>query len=192
MKTVASFFAALIVAASASAKDPEVVIKTSQGDITLRLFADKSPITVENFLDYVDSGHYRDTIFHRVILQFMIQGGGFNAQMEQKPVKEPIKNESGNRLHNKRGTIAMARTSAPDSATAQFYINHRDNLNLDWSPGKPGYAVFGEVTDGMHVVDAIAIEPTGTVGHYRDVPLKPITILDVVKVSAKAKAPAKK
>ncbi len=161
--------------------NPTVVIKTSEGDITLVLFADESPITVENFLAYVDSGFYSGTIFHRVIPNFMIQGGGFDKNMQEKDTRDPIVNESKNRLHNTRGTIAMARTNNPDSATAQFYINHRNNLNLDWAPGREGYAVFGEVTEGMDVVDFIATAPTGQRGHFRDVPEQAIVIKEIVR-----------
>jgi len=171
----------LPLAATAETAAPEVVIKTSEGDITLRLDAVKAPVTVENFLSYVDSGFYNGTIFHRVISDFMIQGGGFLPDMTQKPVGEPIVNESKNRLHNIRGTIAMARTNDPDSATSQFYINQRSNLQLDWAPGRPGYTVFGEVVEGMDVVDYIASAPTGRVGPFGDVPLDPITIVEVVR-----------
>jgi len=161
--------------------NPSVIIKTSDGDITLVLFADKSPITVENFLGYVDAGFYSGTIFHRVIPNFMIQGGGFDEKMQEKDARDPIVNESKNKLHNTRGTIAMARTNNPDSATAQFYINHRNNLNLDWKPGRMGYAVFGEVTKGMDVVDYIATAPTGRRGPFRDVPEKAIVIKEIVR-----------
>ena len=124
--------------ASADDTNPKVLMKTTDGDITIELFADKSPITVENFLRYVDDGHFDGTVFHRVIPNFMIQGGGFTAELEEKPTHEPIVNESRNKLHNTRGTLAMARTSDPDSAAAQFFINQRSNLRLDWSPGKDG------------------------------------------------------
>ncbi len=163
--------------------NPEVIIKTSQGDIIVRLFRDKSPATVENFLAYVESGHYNGTIFHRVIPQFMIQGGGFTPQMQEKETGDPVANESKNRLHNTRGTLAMARTNDPDSATAQFFINHRNNLRLDWAPGRPGYTVFGEVVDGMAVVDYIAMVPTQKVGPYGDVPVEPIIIESIERKS---------
>lgn len=165
----------------AVSKNPQVVIKTSEGDITLRLFADKAPVTVANFLSYMDSGFYRDTIFHRVIPNFMIQGGGFTADMVEKKTAPPIINESKNRKHNTRGTIAMARTSDPDSATAQFFINQRSNLQLDWAPGKDGYTVFGEVVQGMNVVDFIATAPTGRMGGMGDVPKQAIIIEDIVR-----------
>lgn len=163
--------------------DPQVVIKTSEGDITLRLFRDKAPITVANFLAYVDSGHYNGTIFHRVIPNFMIQGGGFLPDMTEKETGEPIVNESRNRLHNIRGTVAMARTADPDSAAAQFFINQRSNLRLDWMPGQEGYTVFGEVTDGMSVVDYMASSPVQTLNGHRDVPVEPILIQEIVRES---------
>jgi len=182
-----------LVAGLASADDanPKVLMKTTDGDITIELFADKSPITVENFLRYVDEGHFDGTVFHRVIPNFMIQGGGFTAELEEKPTHEPIVNESRNKLHNTRGTLAMARTSDPDSAAAQFFINQRSNLRLDWSPGKNGYTVFGEVTDGMQVVDIIALSDTGAAqamttrgpSVFQDVPVKPVVILSVSRLS---------
>lgn len=161
--------------------NPQVIIKTNQGDITLRLFADKSPITVDNFLGYVDSGHYSGTIFHRVIPKFMVQGGGFLPDMTEKAVRDPIANESKNRLHNIRGSVAMARTNDPDSATAQFFINQRTNLQLDWGPGKAGYAVFGEVIDGMSAVDFMASAPRTRVSGHDDVPVEPIIIQEIVR-----------
>jgi len=164
--------------------NPQVVIKTSEGDITLRLFRDKAPLTVDNFLAYVDAGFYNGTIFHRVIPNFMIQGGGMLPDMTEKPTNDPVKNESKNRLHNTRGTIAMARTNDPDSATAQFFINQRNNLQLDWSPGGDGYTVFGEVILGMGIVDFIATAPTGTVAMFSDVPLQPVIINEIVRANA--------
>jgi cyclophilin family peptidyl-prolyl cis-trans isomerase len=169
------------IAAESATSNPRVVIKTSEGDITLQLFADKAPVTVANFLEYVDSGFYKGTIFHRVIPNFMIQGGGFGPDMVEKNTGDPIVNESKNRAHNTRGTIAMARTNDPDSATSQFFINQRSNLQLDWAPGKEGYTVFGEVIQGMDIVDFIATAPTGTVGGMGDVPKQPIIIKDVVR-----------
>ena len=163
--------------------NPQVVISTNYGDITVRLYRDKSPITVENFLAYAEEGFYDGTIFHRVIPNFMIQGGGMTPEMEEKPTRDPIVNESKNRLHNVRGTLAMARTSDPDSATAQFFINQRSNLRLDWQPGAPGYTVFGEVIDGMSVVDYISTSPTGEVGRHANVPLEPVVITKVARKS---------
>lgn len=171
----------LMLAATARGEDsglpsPQVVIETNQGSITLRLFRDQAPATVENFLRYVDEGFYDGTIFHRVVSNFMIQGGGFLPDMSEKPTREPVVNESRNRLHNIRGTVAMARTSDPDSATAQFFINQRTNLRLDWAPGQPGYTVFGEVTDGMSVVDFLATAPVQEVAGHANVPVEPIVI----------------
>jgi cyclophilin family peptidyl-prolyl cis-trans isomerase len=183
MKRFAGVLMCVLVALPAMAKDPEVIIRTSHGDVRLRLFESQAPVTVANFLSYVDSGFYSGTIFHRVIPRFMIQGGGFTERMEQKPTREPIKNEAKNRLHNERGTIAMARTNDPDSATSQFFINVRNNIRLDWAPGNPGYTVFGEVIDGMFVVDSIAVEPTGNFMGHADVPVTPVTIKEVVRVS---------
>jgi cyclophilin family peptidyl-prolyl cis-trans isomerase len=171
---------AIATAEEVATANPRVIIKTSEGDITVQLFADKAPVTVANFLSYVDSGFYNDTIFHRVIPNFMIQGGGFGPDMVEKAAGEPIVNESKNRLHNTRGTLAMARTSDPDSATAQFFINQRSNLRLDWAPGQDGYTVFGEVLQGMDIVDFITTAPTGTVSGMGDVPLQAIVIKEIV------------
>ena len=165
---------------------PVVIIKTGKGDIKVKLFKDKAPLTVENFLKYVDSGHYENTIFHRVIGNFMIQGGGFTSDMQQKPTKAPIKNEAQNGLANKRGTLAMARTGVIDSATSQFFINVVDNAFLDFRSPDPqgfGYCVFGEVVEGMDVVDAIRAVRTTRVGMFSDVPAEPVEIIQVVRVS---------
>lgn len=180
---VSTLAASTTVAAENTLPNPQVTIKTNQGNITLRLFRDKAPITVENFLSYVDSGHYNGTIFHRVINDFMIQGGGFLPDMTEKEVGEPIVNESINRKHNTRGTIAMARTNDPDSATAQFFINQRTNLRLDWVPGKIGYTVFGEVVQGLSVVDYMATAPIAQVGGHENVPVDPIIIKEIVRKS---------
>ncbi len=164
-----------------------VMLKTSEGDITLELYPEKAPKTVKNFLEYVKGGHYDNTIFHRVINGFMIQGGGFTENLTQKPTNEPIKNEANNGLSNKRGTIAMARTQVVDSATAQFFINVVDNNFLDYKGDNPheyGYCVFGHVTDGMDVIDKIKVVQTQTQGPYQDLPAKPITILKAVEVPA--------
>jgi cyclophilin family peptidyl-prolyl cis-trans isomerase len=169
----------LVIAEEATVDNPKVVITTSEGDITIELFADKAPVTVENFLAYVNSGFYNDTIFHRVIPNFMIQGGGFTADMAQKATSDPIVNESGNRVHNTRGTIAMARTSDPNSATSQFFINQRSNLQLDWAPGREGYTVFGEVIGGMDIVDFITTAPTGRSNMMNDVPVEIVVIKGV-------------
>ncbi|HEY8019882.1 MAG TPA: peptidylprolyl isomerase [Thermoanaerobaculia bacterium] len=163
-------------AAPSTAAHPRVTLETTKGKIVVELDAQKAPKSVANFLDYVKSHQFDGTIFHRVIPGFMIQGGGFTAAMQQKPTKPPVVNEASNGLSNQRGTIAMARTSDPNSATAQFFINLVDNKNLDYSPGNPGYTVFGKVVEGMSVVDKIASVPTGTNGPYSDVPREPITI----------------
>lgn len=159
---------------------PKVLIQTTLGDFTLELDADKAPLSVENFLAYVDSGFYDGTIFHRVIPRFVVQGGGFTPDMRQKPTEAPVKNESDNGLSNVRGSIAMARTADPDSATAQFYINLKDNLPLDAADGRPGYTVFGKVVKGLDTLDDIAAKPTGNAGAHRDVPREPI-IMEKVK-----------
>jgi len=161
-----------------------ITLKTNKGDIKIRLFEEDAPITAKNFLDYVDSGFYKGTVFHRVIPGFMVQGGGFSADFVQKPTKEPIKNEAANQLSNRRGTLAMARTNVVDSATAQFFINLVDNDFLDFKAPTPqnyGYCVFGEVVEGMDVVDAIAGVKTGSRGMHRDVPAENIVILDAVR-----------
>jgi peptidyl-prolyl cis-trans isomerase B (cyclophilin B) len=159
---------------------PQVKLQTTLGDVVLKLDAKKAPLSVKNFLVYVKEGHYDGTIFHRVIPGFMAQGGGYTEKFQQKPTHPPIKNEADNRLLNKRGTIAMARTPDPDSATAQFFINYADNGFLDYKSSTPsgwGYAVFGEVVQGMDVVDKMATIPTGKGGPMpTDVPQTPIVI----------------
>jgi cyclophilin family peptidyl-prolyl cis-trans isomerase len=182
---------AAALAAPAMAANPQVMLETSKGNIVIELDAKAAPITVNNFLAYVKSGFYDGTVFHRVIPNFMIQGGGFTANMEQKPTRETIVNESANGLANKRGTIAMARTSEPNSATAQFFINLKDNSFLDKATAQDGvgYCVFGKVVKGMDVVDTIAAVKTGTVGVNQDVPLQAVVIKKAVVVGA---APAPK
>ena len=175
-------------AALADDDKPRVELDTTAGKIVLELDAKKAPISVENFLKYVDDGFYNGLIFHRVIPGFMIQGGGFSEKLEERDrasgVRPAIKNESGNGLSNARGTVAMARTKDPNSATCQFYINHADNDFLDTSGG--GYAVFGKVVEGLDVVDAIAKVPTTTRmtahGPAENVPIKPITIKSAKRV----------
>ncbi len=158
-----------------------VLLETSMGNITVELYPEKAPVSVRNFLAYVKEGHYDGLIFHRVIRDFMIQGGGFTKEMkERSPAHPPIKNEAGNGLRNERGTIAMARTGVVDSATAQFFINvvNNDFLNhVDETPRGFGYAVFGKVIEGMGVVDKIRAVPTGRVSMFQDVPLEAVTIL---------------
>jgi len=159
---------------------PVVVIHTSQGNIKVELYEDQAPVTVKNFLDYAQKGYYDGTIFHRVIPGFMVQGGGFDAELAPRPTEAPIKNEADNGLSNGRGTLAMARTNEPDSATAQFFINVVDNPALDHR-GKQsgrtwGYAVFGRVIEGMDVVDKIRFVQTEARGPHQDVPVEPVFI----------------
>ncbi|MGB1273340.1 MAG: peptidylprolyl isomerase [Luminiphilus sp.] len=183
--------AIIVLSSSAIAENPIVKLETSEGAITVVLFADKAPQTVENFLAHVDEGFYENTVFHRVIDNFMVQGGGFDVDLKQKNTERKVINESKNRVHNDRGTLAMARTSDPDSAGSQFFINQRNNPRLDWTPFKPGYTVFGEVITGMRVVDFMASTPTGNAVGTTDkgqmplqnVPLDPIVLLRVTRVS---------
>jgi len=166
-----------------SDSNPLIQIETSKGEIILELNRAKAPVSVENFIAYASAGHYDGTIFHRVIKGFMIQGGGLTADMQEKPTGEPIVNEANNKLKNKTGTVAMARTAEIDSATAQFFINTDDNRDLDHGGLKPelyGYAVFGEVVDGMDVVYTIEQEATASVAGYDDVPVEPVVIESVV------------
>ncbi len=172
--------AAPVVAEEKKAVDPQVELDTSKGKIVLALYPQKAPETVKNFLGYVDAKFYDGTIFHRVIPKFMIQGGGFSADMKRKPTGKPIINEADNGLKNDRGTIAMARTSDPHSATAQFFINSANNDFLNFKSKTSqgwGYVVFGRITQGMKVLDAISKAGTGARGSYRDVPLESIVIL---------------
>lgn len=153
-----------------------VVLTTSLGDITIEMFPDEAPITVKNFMQYVDDGFYEGTIFHRVIPKFVLQGGGFSAEMKQKTTRAPIKNEADNDLQNTRGTLSMARTQDIHSATSQFFVNLVDNAFLDHGTRDFGYAVFAKVTTGMEVVDRIARVKTGAHGPHQDVPLEPVII----------------
>ena len=167
-------------------KHPIILIKTTAGDIKVELDAEKAPISVKNFLQYVNEGHYNGTIFHRVIDGFMVQGGGFTKDMQQKPVHAPIKIESDNGLKNTRGTLAMARTSDVNSATAQFFINVVDNSFLDFRAKNPsgyGYAVFGHVIEGMDIVDKIKKTKTGNKGAFENVPVESIEIIDAKQIS---------
>ena len=167
------------VGSAAQGENPVVVIETSMGDITVELFPDRAPKSVENFLAYVSQGFYDGTIFHRVISNFMIQGGGFTADMQKKDTRAPIENEADNGLKNGRGTLAMARTPEIHSATGQFFINVKDNAFLDYkgpSAADFGYAVFGQVTEGLDVVDKIKSVKTGGAGPYQDVPVEAVVI----------------
>ena len=168
---------------SAAGAAPKVRMKTSLGDVVIELYPEKAPKTVANFLKYVDDGFYSDTIFHRVIPGFMIQGGGFEKNMSQKKTREPIELESRNGLKNDRGTIAMARTSVPNSATAQFFINTVNNNGLNYpQPDGNGYAVFGKVIEGLDTVDKIAGVKTGRAGMHGDVPVEPVIIESVERI----------
>jgi cyclophilin family peptidyl-prolyl cis-trans isomerase len=180
-------FSLLIIAGSAIAEDinPKVVLETSKGKIVLELFPDNAPETVKNFLDYVDAKYYDGTVFHRVIPNFMIQGGGFTTDMKRKTTQAPIKNEADKGLKNERGTISMARTGDPHSATAQFFINsknndflnHRSKTQQGW-----GYTAFGKVVEGMKTVDAISAVKTKTLGGFRDVPAEPVVITSATRL----------
>lgn len=168
-----------------SVSNPLIQIETSLGEIILELNAAKAPITVANFIAYAQAGHYDGTIFHRVIKEFMIQGGGLTPELKEKPTGEPIKNEAPNKLRNRTGTIAMARASEVDSAQAQFFINTADNKSLDHAGLKPevyGYAVFGEVIDGMDVVYTIEQLATGAVEEHQDLPQEMVTIEKVTVI----------
>jgi cyclophilin family peptidyl-prolyl cis-trans isomerase len=190
------FIAAAVLAvggiAGAQAENVRVLMDTSQGAIELELYPDKAPRTVENFLAYVDEGFYDGTVFHRVIDGFMIQGGGYDTDYQRKPTRDPIPNEADNGLKNEKGTIAMARTMEPDSATAQFFINDADNPNLDHTAKTVrgwGYAVFGRVTDGMDVVERISALPTRVrSAGLRNVPETQVVIERVTRVQAEEQA----
>ncbi len=177
----------LLVQNLSAADNPTALIHTSSGDIKLELYAEKAPVSVENFINYAKSGFYDGTIFHRVISHFMIQGGGFTPDMEKKPTGEPIANEAGNGLSNLRGTVAMARTNDPHSATAQFFINTQDNVNLDYAGGTNsrtwGYAVFAQVTEGMNVVEEIRFVETTSAPPFSDVPKVPVVIESIEIIS---------
>jgi len=174
------------VAPAVAGEAPRVALETDKGRIVIELYPDKAPRTVRNFLDYVDSGHYNGTIFHRVIPDFMIQGGGLTVSMKEKPTRGPIPNEADNGLKNRRGAIAMARTQVPDSATAQFFINTADNDFLDFKSRTVqgwGYAVFGLVVEGMEVVEAISRVKTGNRAGHQDVPFDPVVILKAERLA---------
>ncbi|MSU78941.1 MAG: peptidyl-prolyl cis-trans isomerase [Gemmataceae bacterium] len=167
-----------------------VIMETSKGTVKIELYDDKAPITVQNFLTYVDEKHYDGTIFHRVISDFMIQGGGFVPGLREKGSKHPpIKNEAYNGLENFRGTLAMARTNAPDSATDQFFVNVKNNSRLDRTAGSAGYAVFGKVIGGMDIVDAIRVMPTGDAGGHENVPVDDVVIKSIRRLAKEAAAP---
>lgn len=184
-RTLVALTLALPLAAFAKEPPVRVQLETTLGNVTLELDPAKAPKSVKNFVDYVKAGHYDGTLFHRVIRGFMAQGGGFDEKYTQKPTRAPIANESNNGLSNAKGTIAMARTSDPDSATGQFFINLVDNGRLDYRDGQWGYAVFGKVVSGMDVVEKMATIPTGSGGPFRtDVPQTPIVIKKAGVVTA--------
>jgi cyclophilin family peptidyl-prolyl cis-trans isomerase len=180
----------LLCAAISAFAAPSVEFQTNQGNFTVELYPEKAPKTVANFLQYVKDGFYENTIFHRVINHFMIQGGGFERDLSEKSTRAPIANEASNGLLNQTGTIAMARTADPDSATAQFFVNLTDNQFLDYvgpDPEQIGYCVFGKVTSGLEVVQKIGLLPTNTVGRNSDVPIRPVIIKSVKLLSEIAK-----
>ena len=179
-KSFTLIFLLLITSVCFSASKPQLIIETNYGNITIEVYPDKAPITVKNFLSYVEKGFYNQTIFHRVINGFMIQGGGFDKDMNQKETDATVKNEASNGLKNEIYTIAMARTSIPDSATSQFFINVASNSFLDY-PGQDGagYCVFGKVVDGKDVIQKIMSSPTGTKNGHDDVPNEPIIIEEI-------------
>jgi len=156
-----------------------IKFQTSLGSFQIELHTDDAPVSCKNFLEYVESGHFDGTVFHRVIPGFVIQGGGLTADMKQKKTRAPIKNEASNGLKNRRGSLSMARTNDPDSATSQFFVNLKDNAFLDPSRGNAGYAVFAHVMQGMDVVDKIAAVATANRGHHEDVPVEPVVIESV-------------
>ena len=185
---LAALLLAVFGTAMAAGAPPTVLVKTSKGDITIELYPDKAPLTVQNFLAYVDAKFFDGTIFHRVIKDFMIQGGGLTPDFKEKPERAAIKNEAGNGLKNLRGTIAMARTDQPHTATSQWFINHVDNASLDHKGNSVedfGYCVFGKVIAGLDVVDAIAQVPTATIKGNEAAPRTTVTILSVRRVEAK-------
>lgn len=190
VKTLAVFAVLFLALWNAVAANTTVIIKTSAGDITVELFDEKAPKTVKNFLDYVDSKFFNGTIFHRVIDDFMIQGGGFDEKFAQKPTKKPVANEADKGVKNDLGTIAMARTNDPHSATAQFFINLKDNDFLNHRAKTPrdwGYCAFGKVVAGMEVVNEIKAVPTGNRNGHSDVPRKDVIINEIVRASVPSK-----
>lgn len=170
------FFTSKMTENTIKSENPQVKLTTTKGEIILELYPEQAPITVENFLNYVKEGAYENTVFHRVIKDFMIQGGGFTTNGNQKQTKPPIKLESNNGLKNELGTIAMARTNVPDSATNQFFINTKENTFLNYAPGNPGYAVFGKVTQGMDIVKQIEASQTTVKNQMPDWPVEDVLI----------------
>ena len=177
----------LILLVNQAFANTDMQIKTNLGNINIELYDDKAPITVKNFKSYVNSQFYNGTIFHRVIPGFMIQTGGFDSKMQEKATQPSIRNEASNGLKNTRGTLAMARTNDPNSASSQFFINVANNDFLNKSAGNPGYAVFGKVTQGLDIVDKIVNTPTATLGMYEDVPKQAVKIISIQAVNTNAK-----
>lgn len=179
---------ALLLSFAAQAAAPEQVrVTTNLGSFVIELQRDRAPLTVENFLGYVRSGQYTNTLFHRVIANFVIQGGGISTEFKAKPAQKPIPNEAGNGLKNLRGTVGLARASGPHSGDCQFYINVADNADLDPLPTRWGYAVFGRIVEGMEVIDRISVTPTGPMGPFKgDSPLQPVVIQKVELIAAAA------
>jgi peptidyl-prolyl cis-trans isomerase A (cyclophilin A)/peptidyl-prolyl cis-trans isomerase B (cyclophilin B) len=176
--------------ATIAAEPERVRVVTNQGTFVVQLERDRAPLTVENFLSYVRAGHYTNTLFHRVIANFVIQGGGVSPDFKAKPVNKPIANEAGNGLKNLRGTVGLARASGPHTGDCQFYVNIADNADLDPLPTRWGYAVFGRVVEGMDVIDRISVAPTGPMGPFKsDAPVEPIVIEKIELVAAAAVAP---
>jgi peptidyl-prolyl cis-trans isomerase A (cyclophilin A) len=195
MIIVTALFAVAVASAQATTpatpavSGPVVVLETTMGNLRIALDEQKAPVTVKNFLAYARAGHYDGTIFHRVIPRFMVQGGGMDATMKERATRAPIKNEAANKLRNDRGTVAMARTAEPNSATAQFFVNVKNNASLDYGIGGAGYAVFGTVIEGMDVVDRIVAVPTTSKGGHQDVPVTPV-VIKRARVEGAAAAPA--
>ena len=177
----------LILLVNQAFANTDMQIKTNLGNINIELYDDKAPITVKNFKSYVNSQFYNGTIFHRVIPGFMIQTGGFDSKMQEKATQPSIRNEASNGLKNTRGTLAMARTNDPNSASSQFFINVANNDFLNKATGNPGYAVFGKVTQGLDIVDKIVNTPTATMGMYEDVPKQAVKIISIQAVNTSAK-----
>lgn len=191
---IAAFLFMLIACVSAQAANPYVQIETNKGSFVVELYPEKAPVSVANFLKYVENGFYPGTVFHRIVDRFMIQGGGFTSDLKHKPTLEPIVNESNNGLRNERGTLAMARTFDPNSGTSQFFINLEDNKFLNYYKPDPhyiGYAVFGKVIQGMDVVERIGQVPTRTAGQHADVPVEPVVIENISRMAVLAETEEK-
>lgn len=193
MRAFALVIAAALLAAAqdtVAAEFPKVRFETTAGNFVVELDDSRAPLTVANFLQYVQEGHYEGTVFHRIINNFVIQGGGYDIDLQPKPTRPPIPNESGNGLQNRRMTVAMARTGEPHSADSQFYVNLGDNLDLDPKPTRWGYAVFGRVVEGVNVVDEIGYRPTSPSGPFQNYPAAPVVIERVVLLADESEGPA--